>query len=351
MGDFRQIAPIINNGDRQEIVNASIKMSLLWSHFKIMHLTINMRLLQSDQNNTEQKQYADLILAIGEGYHLNPHADMQSWDKNIGQQSYVLSKIPYLLSEDDSVNFIHPNRIITPETVIDRAILAISNKDVDHWNTKIQELNPNEAITLTSKDNLCEVDDPHGILKQMLKEDILNQFNHNSCPLHNLILKIGDICIITRNIAKKQGLTNNARVIITNIQQYCITVNFNFLFFTILNMLLQVQTIGILSKSFQIPRIRFKFRLPFGESFQMSRLQFPLRLGYCITVNKSQGQEYNHLLIDLRNPSFAHGHLYVALSRVKYFNKIAILVNTCDTRDDIYPIVKNIIYPELLLKV
>ena len=106
MGDFRQIAPIINNGDRQEIVNASIKMSLLWSHFKIMHLTINMRLLQSDQNNTEQKQYADLILAMGEGYHLNPHADMQSWDKNIDNKhmyyqkyhTYYLRTIPLTLS-------------------------------------------------------------------------------------------------------------------------------------------------------------------------------------------------------------------------------------------------------------
>lgn len=81
----------------------------------------------------------------------------------------------------------------------------------------------------------------------------------------------------------------------------------------------------------------------------MCRLQFPLRLGYCITINKSQGQEYNNVLIDLRNQSFAHGHLYVGLSRVKFYNQIAILVNKNETRDDIYPIVTNIIYPELLI--
>jgi len=81
----------------------------------------------------------------------------------------------------------------------------------------------------------------------------------------------------------------------------------------------------------------------------MCRLQFPLRLAYSITINKSQGQEYDNVLIDLRKQSFAHGHLYVALSRVKYHNRIAILINHYDTRDNLNPIVTNIIYPELLL--
>ena len=102
--------------------------------------------------------------------------------------------------------------------------MAITNKDVDDWNTKIQKLNPNESISLFSKDNLCEVDDPNGILGKMLTTEVLNQFNNNSSPPHELILKIGDICIITRNIAKKQGLANNARVMVLDIKPYCIRV-------------------------------------------------------------------------------------------------------------------------------
>jgi len=80
----------------------------------------------------------------------------------------------------------------------------------------------------------------------------------------------------------------------------------------------------------------------------MCRTQFPLRLAYCTTINKSQGQEYDKVILDLRNAPFAHGHLYVGLSRVKYHNKILLIVNEEDTREQ-YPIVKNIIYPELLL--
>jgi len=59
----------------------------------------------------------------------------------------------------------------------------------------------------------------------MLTKEVLKQFNNNSTPPHELILKVGDICIITRNIAKREGLANNARVMILNIQKYCIRVN------------------------------------------------------------------------------------------------------------------------------
>jgi len=47
------------------------------------------------------------------------------------------------------------------------ALLAVvTNKDVDEWNNKIQQLNPNEEISLLCKDMLCEEDDPNGIKKK-----------------------------------------------------------------------------------------------------------------------------------------------------------------------------------------
>jgi len=224
MGDFRQIAPVIPNGDRQQIVNASIKSSLLWNKFTILHLTINMRLMQNQNNNQQQKRYGELLLAIGEGEN-NRDADMISSDEITGQQQFGICNLPFIHTEEEAINFIYPNKIINPENSIQRAFLAITNKDVDEWNSKIQSLNSNEPISLFSKDNLCEVDDPHGILSKMLTKEVLKQFNNNSTPPHELILKVGDICIITRNIAKREGLANNARVMILNIQKYCIRVN------------------------------------------------------------------------------------------------------------------------------
>jgi hypothetical protein len=223
MGDFRQIAPVITNGDRSQIVNASIKSSRLWEKFIILNLSVNMRLMQNQQNNEQQRRYGELLLAVGEGRTMT-NLEMFFWDKELGKQQLAICNLPFILSEVDSINFIYPNGIINPDNAFQRAFLAITNKDVDEWNTKIQTLNANEPVSLFSKDNLSEVDDPHGILSKMLTKEVLHQFNNNSSPPHELILKVGDICIVTRNIAKREGLANNARVLILNIQPYCIRV-------------------------------------------------------------------------------------------------------------------------------
>ena len=98
---------------------------------------------------------------------------------------------------------------------------------------------------------------------------------------------------------------------ILKIERFCITA----------------QTITTNPKVFLIPRIRFKFRLPFGQSYQLMRTQFPLRLAYCMSFNKSQGQEFDYYLLDLTEPPFNHGHLYVAFSRVCDASNIAVVIN------------------------
>lgn len=46
------------------------------------------------------------------------------------------------------------------------------------------------------------------------------------------------------------------------------------------------------------------------------RIQFPLRLAFSMIINKSQGQFLQHVGLCLSPEVFAHGQLYVALSRV-----------------------------------
>ena len=103
---------------------------------------------------------------------------------------------------------------------------------------------------------------------------ISDVYNSNDVPPHTLKLKVGDICLIMRNLNVNEGFTNNTRIVILKLTRQYITC----------------QTLGPDPEAVILPRIRFNFRLPFGQSFTMSRLQFPLRRAFCLSIHKSQAR-------------------------------------------------------------
>ena len=82
-----------------------------------------------------------------------------------------------------------------------------------------------------------------------------------------------------------------------------------------------------------IPLIPSNSTLP----FEFRRLQFPVALCFAMMINKSQGQTFKAVGVDLTNESFTHGMLYVALSRVGSPNCLTFLVGeNHKTRNVIY---------------
>jgi hypothetical protein len=53
-GDLRQILPIVEGGDRSQIVDVAIVNSHLWAHVTVLTLSINMRLRSPDLDEKAQ---------------------------------------------------------------------------------------------------------------------------------------------------------------------------------------------------------------------------------------------------------------------------------------------------------
>jgi hypothetical protein len=358
MGDWRQILPIIKRGARQEVVQACIKSSYLWGEFEVLKLTINMRLrslhtelinllqengalyrLSAEYREKQialdrQTSYGQMILAIGEGRWDHDDVDLLNHNVYDATHIYRLPTIPYFLDTDnglqDALKWIYPTGFDS-STMYHSCILAARNDRGDMWNEIVQNMNPNNSIVYKSRDVFADVDDPNGTLARMLTTSTLNDCNNSGIPPHILTLKQGDICLILRNLSKGHGLVTNKRVRILHLNANSI----------------QVQTLDDEPKVSTIPRIRFKFKTLMGDAFNMIRTQFPLRLAYCMSYNKSQGQTLQRVVLDITTPPFAHGHLYVALSRVTLYSNIR-LVCTEEQLFDKKPSVTNTTYPEIL---
>ena len=62
-------------------------------------------------------------------------------------------------------------------------------------------------------------------------------------------------------------------------------------------------------------------------------IQYPLQLGYALTIHKSQGKTLDRVILDINRGAFAHGQLYVALSRTRA--KKDIYLKSTITEDDV----------------
>ena len=324
-GDFRQILPVVIQGTRGQIVDACIKSSDLWKDVSVMCLTINMRIQQQQDN--EQQEFVNYLLRIGEGKestYSNIGEDMiKLHNSMIHNNDNIESLISKVFCDLDYNNSNYVNYIK------DQAILTTRNEDVDDINEHIINIFPGIPHEFLSADSVEDKDSVH---QNLYPVEFLNTLTPSGTPPHKLILKIGVPIMLLRNLNPTEGLCNGTRLIVKGFQRHVIDA--------------EILTGSHFGNRVFIPRIRIApsdVDLP----FQLVRRQFPIRLAFAMTINKAQGQTIPYMELDLRNPVFAHGQLYVALSRVQSKKNIIILVKN-DQVDNIPSVyTKNIVYKEI----
>ncbi|KYM96549.1 ATP-dependent DNA helicase PIF1 [Cyphomyrmex costatus] len=311
-GDFRQLLPIKVHGTRSEIINLSIKFSSVWKYFINCSLTENMRVLP------EEIEFAKFLLNIGNGI-LNDSND------NIQLPDCCIVSI-----NTDIVQDIYGDLIRNKEfdKIAKCAILSARNADVDEINKRVVELlDTFEEKIYTSIDSTENCDNNDEISKVLLPE-YLNTLSPSAFPPHELRLKPNCVIMLIRNLSINEGLCNGTRLMIIELTNHLLKCK-------------------ILSGD-KVGDIVFLNRITlYCENvypFIFKRRQFPIKLAFAMTINKSQGQTFDRIGIDLRKDVFNHGQLYVAFSRVRSWQALKIYLGNQRKNKQ----VKNYVYKEIL---
>ena len=316
-GDFRQILPVVRQGSRPIIVDATLKKSYLWQCTDTIQLKTNMRVqLLEDPCALE---YSTYLRQVGDGVEpVIEQPDMISVEhfQTVNSTKELIDNIFPNIQDHDISNSTY---------FLDKAILAPLNDTVNAINDKIIETFPGEAMTYLSMDSTMLIDD-----SVHYPPEFLNSIELSGVPPHRLTLKIGCPVIIMRSIDPPH-LTNGTRCVVTRTHRNVLEV-----------LLLHGPSAQETKFIPRIPIIPSDSDLP----FQFKRIQFPLKPCFALTINKAQGQSFQTIGLHLEAPIFTHGMLYVALSRVGNRRRVTIFTDKADKGDK--NITRNVVYKEVL---
>ncbi|KYN21838.1 ATP-dependent DNA helicase PIF1, partial [Trachymyrmex cornetzi] len=309
-GDFRQLLPIKQRATRCEIINLSIKFSFLWKQFKIFSLTENVRTLP------QEREFAQFLLNLGNG-SLNDYSD------NVHLPEKCIAN-----ANSDIIKDMYGDIIIHKKykTIANHVILSARNADVDEINEKVVNLLDKTTERIYTSVDTLETSDNEDI-SEVIVTEYLNSLNPTCLPPHELRLRRYTVVMLIRNLNISEGLCNGTRLLILDLE----------------NNLLRCE---ILSGN-KIGEIIFLNRITlYCENvypFTFKRRQFPVKLAFVMTINKSQGQTFEKVAVDLRKNIFNHGQLYVALSRVRSWDSLKVYLGENNPNE-----VKNYVYKEVL---
>jgi len=285
-GDFRQIPPVVPRGSRQDIVSLSVRASPSWRHFVHFRLTTKHR-------QASDVAYARWLDNLGEGT-LPTHAC-----NGVPGAFVELSPCDTVETEDAAIAFCFP-AVNDPHDCSRARVVAPTNSLVDAINDRVLET----LVRTYKRDSFQKVSadtmdlDEGSQVDANISQEFLNMQRQPGAPPHCLRLVTGALYELMRNFSAEHRLMNHSVVILKSVHEHHVCIE------------------TLQGESFPLPRICFRMAMA-GSNSTMCRRQYPLRPAYAATFNGCQGTTLDRCTVDLRRCPFTHGHLYVALSRVR----------------------------------
>jgi len=285
-GDFRQCAPIVRGGQLADVIDASIARSQLFQHFSVHSLDVAVRF--------DCPFWASFLLDVAQGKgELLP--DYGHTAVSIPPQ-FAVPHVRYTTATDSSA----------------LQYCATHHESVWVWNTRTLH-------TFYRNDDIVSLRAHYSYEGQSTSRHYfpdVEQGSFPNIPHHELDLAIGCPVMILRNILVSEGLVNGKLATVTGLGHGTVQISFD-------------------GKEHSLPRINFTIKRSTGIT--IVRHQFPLQLAFGATISKLQGQTItNPLAVDLTSPCFAHGQLYVALSRTKSPKQLTVVTPTLQLQNVVY---------------
>jgi hypothetical protein len=337
MGDFRQLAPVVvGTVSESSVYEACIASSPRWSTVSQFDFTTLVR-------QAEDPVYGAFVQSIGNGGVAIPDCILGSCTRkskfvavygeeaeaqfsSIGGDLIQVPHAVFVCEKQSVVDAVYPDlRGAGLSLSQPRCILVCTNKQKDEWNCFVQSQFSGECTRLPAG---------HVLRRGNLSDTDMQNLSKQSVPSGVLDLKVGDVCLVISPVCVEEGgICNNTRVRIEAIHSNLKVI--------------RVKPIGPNSTSYWLPR-RWYRNIDMGKHGVIDRLQFPLQLAFAMTVHKAQGQTLEFAALDCTSPCFAHGQLYVALSRVRKSESILFYNNRVPNGTGV--VCLNIVYRSLLLR-
>ena len=330
-GDAKQIMPIVPRVDPlgEEQAKASFFFSADCSVSTRVCLTENMRVRAS----AEQAHFLAWQQHIGMDQY--PHVEFP--DERRARHSRFI-RVPsrfVRFDEDAFIRGMYSREVLEgdPMQLASRVLLAPVNTIVDRINKRVTAMMPadrpsREYLSVNTAD-AHDVYDPTSVV---FAADNLQSITNANMPVHALTLRVGMPVMCMQNLDVANGICNGTTMIVERLGENVVWCRVNTRF-------------GQRLQPFAPTRFAYD-----SNGFKFTRIQLPLRVAFAVTVNRAQGGTYDYVAYHSLHQIWAHGTLFVAVTRVTSPDGLTIL---CDPKltvpagleDYVYGTTRNVVHP------